>query len=135
MAKLPKSWGLKTKRRNDGKIDIIGKDDAGRDYRVRTTDHSEITDKDLRELKNADRESYSNRTAGVREAVKNLVGEPERKLTLLEQTEAALHFDESDWIAAAEPVVRAGFGRPVLGYGREYSRGFEQWVESLKRSN
>ncbi|SRR5579871_695848 len=135
--KLPKSWGLKSKRRADGKLDIIGKDDAGQDYRVRTTDTPEITETDLKELHAADREAYPNREAGVRTFMRNLTGEPERHMTEMEKVHAALNFDESDWIAAAEPVVHAGLGRQgcTLGSTRGYRRGYEQWVKSLERSN
>lgn len=132
--KLPKSWGLKEKRRTDGKLDILGKDDFGKEYRVRTTDTPEITDKDLSELKAADRESYPNRQAGAKQLMKNLVGEPEKFLSPVEQVNAALTFDESDWIAAAEPVVHAGLGRQgcTLGSTRSYRRG---WERIFERSN
>jgi len=110
MPELPKSWGLKAKKNARGTLDIIGKDDAGNDYKVRTTDTADVTDTDIAELKAADRESYSNRESGAKEFVKNLLGEQQDKSpeALLD---AQLSFDDSDWIAAAEPIVHAGFER------------------------
>lgn len=116
MPELPKSWGLKTKKNARGKCEVWGKDDSGNDYKVRECDTASVTEKDVTELKAADRESYSNRESGAREFVKNLVGpqpdkNPEAQLT------AQLEFDESDWIEAALPVVHAGFGRKGCAIG------------------
>jgi hypothetical protein len=111
MPELPKSWGLKTRKNARGTLDIIGKDDAGNDYKVRTTDAAHITERDITELHAADREAYSNPESGAREFVRNLVGEK-----LDTSLDAQLAFDESDWIAAAEPVVRAGFGGCTISF-------------------
>lgn len=124
MAELPKSWGLRTRKNKKGTLDIIGKDDSGKDYKVRTTDTAGITDRDITELKAADRESYSNRESGAREFVKKLVGEEEK----LSPIEAISKFDDSDWIAAAEPIVHAGFERKGLtaGYSRKYADNYDR---------
>ena len=126
-SKLPKSWGLKTKKRPDGKLDIIQKDDTGRESCVRTTDTSEITERDIADLHAADREAYPNREAAVKAQMRRLVGEKEHKPNADEYFHQAMTFDESDWIAAAEPVVRAGFERQsaTIGSTHAYRKGWE----------
>jgi hypothetical protein len=128
MAELPGSWGLKTVPRQDGKLDIIGNDDAGNPYRVRTTDGPQVTETDVRELRDADREQYQQGEAGVKEAVRRLVGEEAKPMTVMEQMQAAATFDESEWISAAEPIVHAGFERKgsTVGSTWTYRRGFER---------
>src|SRR5262252_9446898 len=103
MAELPSSWGLKTRRRNDGKLDIIGKADTGDEYRVRTTDTSEVTEKDVCELKRADRESYSNPDTRTKEYINYLSENPAK-----EERESKFM---DDLIESAGPVVHAGFGK------------------------
>lgn len=112
MADLPASWNLKTKRRSDGKLDIVGKDDAGNEYRARTTDTSEVTEKDVSELKKADRESYSNPQTRTREYVKWLTSNPRK--------EEEEHKFEDELTELAGPVVHAG-----LEYGKR-SVNFQQ---------
>lgn len=73
MPSLPESWGLTTKPNERGTLDVLGKDDLGNEYKVRTTDTPGITDTDITELRAADRESYSNRTEGARNFVSSLV--------------------------------------------------------------
>jgi len=100
MAELPASWGLKTKRRTDGKLDIVGKDDAGNEYRARTTDTSEVTEKDVAELSKADRESYTSPETRTKEYVKWLTSNPRK------DEEEAKMLD--DFTELAGPVVHAG---------------------------
>lgn len=121
MAELPASWGLTTTKRPDGKLDIIGKDDLGGDYRVRTTDGPQITDTDVQELKAADRESYANKEAGIREFCKGIVDYSEKK-----KSERDLA-DLDDWTEAAGPVVHAGFERKGLtvGSSRKYRQNYD----------
>jgi len=110
MAELPKSWGLKAWKNAKGTLDITGKDDAGNDYKVRTTDADHVTERDIAELRAADRETYSNRESGAREFISNLIGTQQDKSPEA-QLEAQLSFDDPEWIAAAEPIVHAGFER------------------------
>lgn len=120
MAELPSSWGLKTKRRGDGKLDIVGKDDTGHDYRVRTTDTAEVTEKDVRELKAADRESYANPETRTYDYIKHLTANPKKA-----EQEAR---DLDDWTEAAGPVVHAGLERKgsTLGSTAAYRRGWDR---------
>jgi|SRR5579862_1723209 hypothetical protein len=122
---LPSSWNLKTKKRPDGRLDIVGKDDSGNPYKVRTTDTAEVSQKDVEELKLADRENYPNREAGVRAFVNHLCP-PDKKeaITLNDMTS----FDESEWIAAAEPLVHAGLERKgcTIGSTWAYRRGWDR---------
>lgn len=129
MPELPESWGLRTERRDDGKLDVIGKDDNGHDYRVRTTDTSQITDKDISELKAADRENYPNRDAGCREFIRNLTGGKKENVPLIEQ---AMNFDDTEWLDAAKPVIAAGFGHKSFGSSRAYRSGVERWLKTFK---
>jgi hypothetical protein len=126
---LPESWGLETKKRDDGKLDIVGKDDNGYDYRVRTTDQDHITQKDVDELHAADRETYANRDAGCRAFINNLTGGKKEKVPVIEQ---AMAFDDPEWLEAAKPVIAAGFGHKSFGSTRKYRSGVEQWLESFK---
>lgn len=102
---LPSSWGLKTKKRDDGKLDIVGKDDLGGEYRVRTTDTAEITERDVQELKDADRESYSDRSKGARELVSKIAAHGKKR-----QDESEASFTD-ELMEAAGPVVLAGLER------------------------
>lgn len=118
---LPENWGLTTVKRDDGKLDVLGKADNGESYRVRTTDHAEITETDIQELKAADRESYSNRESGARQFCRSLAGDGESKRA----REESLFLD--DITEAAGPVVRAGFGqeRAVVGTSRRYRQNYD----------
>lgn len=53
---LPASWELKEKRRDDGRIDVVGRDDAGSDYVALTTETDSITPEDVKRLAQGDRE-------------------------------------------------------------------------------
>jgi hypothetical protein len=105
MPTLPESWNLKTKKRDDGKLDIIGKDDLGGEYKVRTTDAAEITERDVQELKDADRESYRDRDKGAREFCNKLVAHGKSRS---DADEGAF---VDDLMEAAGPVVHAGLER------------------------
>jgi hypothetical protein len=125
MPELPKSWGLKKVKRSDGKLDIIGKDDAGSEYRVRTTDGPTITEKDVQELHAADREAYVNRAEGVKSFVGGLMADGKRR----EEAHNA-SFGE-DMAEAAGPVSfalldRKGHSSPFTGSTREYREGWER---------
>jgi hypothetical protein len=125
MPKLPPSWKLKTKRRLDGKLDILGKDDLGSEYRVRTTDGPEVTDKDITELRAADREAYPDRTTGARAFVDGLVADGKRKEQAREDAFA------EDMTEAAGPVSfalldRKGHSSPFTGSTRAFREGWEK---------
>ncbi len=53
---LPASFGLKTEERSDGKLNIVGKDDAGEKYVARVTSGPEVSNEDVAALANGDRE-------------------------------------------------------------------------------
>ena len=126
MPQLPKSWGLKTKKRSDGKLDIIGKDDAGAEYRVRTTDGPGITDTDIRELRDADRENYAGYSR--HDAAKQYVGKiMEHGIRAKKARDDAFG---DDLVEAAMPVSyalldRKGHSSPFTGSTRAYRRGWE----------
>ena len=112
MPELPKDWGLTTKTGERGNCEVWGKDDAGKDYRVRACDTSGITEKDLKDLKAADREIYTSREQGIRQFVKGLTGEKRET----DQIEKIRSFEDSDWIESAMPVVRAGMGNTSISF-------------------
>lgn len=123
-SKLPKSWGLKTKKRPDGKLDILGKTDAGEEYRVRTTDGPEVTNLDVQELHAADREAYTDRRTGARTFVNNLLSDSRH----LEASREAQFGEEM--VEAAGPVSfalldRKGHSSPFTGSTHAFRRGWE----------
>jgi hypothetical protein len=123
-SKLPKSWNLKTKKRADGKLDILGKTDAGETYRVRTTDGPEVTDKDVTELRAADRESYSSIKEGSQKFMDGLISESQARERGREDAFA------EDMVEAAGPVSfalldRKGHSSPFTGSTHAYRRGWE----------
>lgn len=128
MAKLPKSFGLKEKKRADGKLDLIGKDDSGKEYKAATLDGPQVTDADVERLRIADREAYDNPNTRAKEAIKKLIGEPEKPLSQQEYIHQALNFNESEWIEAAEPIVHAGFERrgSTVGSTWAYRNGWDR---------
>jgi hypothetical protein len=128
MSKLPKSFGLKEKKRADGRLDLVGKDDSGQEYKAATLAGPEVTDADVTRLRLADRESYPVTERRARDAVRAIIGEPEHKPTQAEMITQALTFDESDWIAAAEPVVHAGFQKhgATVGSTWAYRKGWDR---------
>ena len=118
---LPASWNLKTKKRKDGKLDVIGKDDTGAEYRVRTCDTGAVTEKDVAELKAADREAYPNRQAGVKSFIKDLVAHGEAKKAKEEET------FYQDIMYGAEPVVHAGLEKKgsTVGTSWRYRQNYD----------
>jgi hypothetical protein len=120
VAELPASFKLKKKKGDDGRTRLVGKDDLGGEYIAKTLNGPEITEQDLHDLRAADRESYSSREAGARAFTKSLVDHKASR-------EAAfLNDPNDDWVEAAMPVVRAGFGiTPSVGSTRRYSEAFE----------
>jgi hypothetical protein len=126
LANLPESWGLKTSKRADGKLDILGKTDAGEEYKVRTTDGPQITDTDVQELRDADREAYSGctRDDACRKAVSKIVDYGKR------QEQARNDAFGDDMVEAAGPVTfamldRKGHSSPFTGSTRAFREGWE----------
>lgn len=122
---LPKSWDLTTKERSDGKLDIMGKTDAGTPYRVRTTDGPEVTAHDISELHQADREAYSDRKTAAKQYVDSLVNAGKKYKQERDDKFGA------DMMEAAGPVAFAGLGRqghtsPFTGSTRAYRQGWER---------
>lgn len=129
MAELPANWGLKTKANDKGTLDIIGKDDAGKDYKVRTTDQPYISDVDVSELHDADRETYTDRSKGAREFVGNIVDSGNKR----QQDRESEFYD--DLTEAALPVVRAGLEREqsTVSLSGSYERGerYFRWKQQI----
>lgn len=117
MPSLPDGWGLKTRPRKDGKVDIVGKDVSGSEYVARTTEGPGVTERDLQILKVGNREQSS-----AREFVKFY--ENERDSYKKAQDAAFL----DDCFAGAERVVHAGLhlNESKVGYSRSYARGWER---------
>ena len=117
MAELPSSWGLSTKKRGDGKLDIIGRDDLGSEYRVRTTDQLGVTDKDVAEIAAVDRER-----ATARGFVADVIEDSRRRNA---SRESAF---EDELVEAAGPIAHAGFDRrgSTVGYSRRYAMSYDR---------
>ena len=121
MAEFPSSWRLTTRKNKRGTLDVMGKDDIGRDYKVRETDHRGITEKDVAEIAAVDRE----RTTAA-EFVGNLVADGKRDT---EYRENQFHDDLTD---AAGAVVHAGLEIKAVGYSKKYARNYDNWIESIR---
>ena len=119
---LPASWKLKTKKRADGKLDVIGRDDAGRDYKVRTCDSGAVTEADVRAIQECDREQYRSRDDGARAYVKSIV---ETGRAAREAQDNAFQHELED---LAGPVVHAGFerGGATVGSTRSYRKNYDR---------
>jgi hypothetical protein len=130
MPELPSSWGLRKKKRPDGKLDILGKTDSGEDYKVRTTSGPEVTDSDIKEIAAVDREQTT-----AREFVKSVIDNQQQ---IDKQREAEM---DSEWTALAEDIVgecttntsatRAGeIDLPLkCGMTTAYRKGERYWKE------
>ena len=114
---IPASWHLEKRSRADGKLDIVGKDDNGQEYKVRTTDGPEVRERDIQEIAAVDRE----RTTAAA-FVKGVVEDGERRRLSREDE------FESELIEAAGPVVHAGLERrgSTVGYSRTYAEAYER---------
>jgi hypothetical protein len=117
MSELPKSWGLETRKNSRGTLDVIGKDDTGHEYKVRTTDAPAITETDVAEIAAVDRERTT-----AKEFVDGVVkwGRQRR-----ESRETDFY---EDLCEAAGPVVHAGLEREgaTVGYSRKYAQNWEK---------
>lgn len=129
MAELPAGWGLKTKANDKGTLDIIGKDDSGKEYKVRTTDKPYVSDTDVAELHDADRETYKDTSSGARAFVSQLTESAKKR----EQDREDAFYD--DLTEAALPVVRAGFEREqsTVSLSGSYERGerYFRWKQQF----
>lgn len=117
MPSLPDGWGLKQKKRSDGRVDIVGKDVAGKEYLARTTETEGITERDLQILAVGNRE-----TSSPAEFVKFY--EDERK----NYNQAQADSMTDGYMDGAERVVRAGLhlSESRVGYSRAYAKAWEK---------
>lgn len=118
MPDLPK--GLRTRKRSDGKLDIVGTNVKGEEYVARTTEQDGITDFDLKLL---DIGSPEKRDADAFVGFYRDQRDNARK--------AWEHAQDEGYMDAAEQVVHAGLHMKDArtGYSRRYA---EQW-ERLER--
>lgn len=115
MAELPASWNLTTKPNDKGTLDVMGKDDTGADYRVRITDHKELTERDVSEIAAADREKTT-----AKEFCQGLVNHSAQF-----KRDSEREF-EDELFELAKPVVNAGMHRVSVGSTAAYRRGYEE---------
>lgn len=122
MAQLPENWKLKTKPRPDGKLDIVGKDDTGQEYKVRTTAAPEVTPADVSAIAETDRERTT-----AREYVSNLVAQGDKVKAEIQSRE------DGAWEDAAMEVVYSARSRrgpgiqlsETTGASGAFRRGWE----------
>src|SRR5215471_20859234 len=63
VVEIPSSWGLTPKRNEQsGKLELIGKDDAGQTYVAHSSDREGVTDETMQDLVRGDREKTDART-------------------------------------------------------------------------
>lgn len=117
MPTLPVSWNLKEKPRADGKLDLVGKDDTGKEYVARTTETGGVTERDLQLL------SIGNRDTSTAKEVVQFY-QSERENFNQRQADDAL----DGYMEGAEQVVRAGLhlGESRVGYSRSYARNWDR---------
>lgn len=121
MASLPAGWKLKARRRQkDGRCEVVGKDDTGKEYVARTCEGSNVTDRDLQILAVGNRDNST-----AREVVKFYEGERD---TYRKNWEKSL---DGEYMAAADKVVHAGLhlSESRAGYSRAYAKAFERLQE------
>jgi hypothetical protein len=116
MAWLPEGWKLRTKKRGDGRLDIVGKNDVGEEYVARTTETPGITERDLQILSVGNRE-----TSTARDVVKFYENERDNYKKNWETSMDAEYTD------SAEKVVHAGLhlSESRVGYSRAYAERYD----------
>lgn len=117
MPSLPESWGLKEKKRSDGRVDIVGKNDVGDEYVARTTETDGVTDRDLQilDIGNPEKRDIDKFVGFYRDQRDNARKEWE-------------HSQDQEYLEGAERVVHAGLHlrESRIGYSRNYARQFER---------
>ena len=121
MPELPK--GLKTKKRADGKLDIVGQNVKGEEYVARTTEQDGVTDFDLKllDIGNPEKRDADAFVGFYRDQRDNARKEWE-------------HSQDDGWFDAAEKVVHAGLHlrESRIGYSRLYA---QNWDKAFKDVN
>jgi phosphoglucomutase len=119
MPSLPAGWKLKEKKRDDGRVDLVGTDATGSEYVARTTEEAGVTERDLQILSIGNRE-----TSTAADVVKFYQAERENynKRKADEMTD--------DYMDGAEKVVRAGLhlAESRVGYSRAYA---SKWASAF----
>jgi hypothetical protein len=115
MPDLPK--GLKTRKRTDGRLDIVGTNVAGNEYVARTTDEPGVTDYDLKllDIGNPEKRDADKFVGFYRDQRDNA-----RK--------AWEHSLDQEYLAAADRVVYAGMGLrdSKIGYSGKFAQQWER---------
>jgi hypothetical protein len=115
MPDLPK--GLKTKKRRDGKLDIVGTNAAGEEYVARTTEQDGITDFDLKilDIGSPEKRDINALIGFARDQRDNARKEWE-------------HSMDQEWLVAADQVVHAGLHlrESKVGYSRIYAQNWDK---------
>ncbi len=124
MAEVPASFGLEKRMRSDGRIDLVGRDDTGREYVARTTEGPVVTDADVEALAVVDRERTN-----AREFTRRVIEQAEHR-----QEEFAERMLE-DFMEPAERVAHAGLHRSesTVSLAGAYERGrrYFEWKKSI----
>lgn len=114
MPELPK--GLKSKKRGDGKLDIVGTNELGEEYVARTTEQDGVTDFDLKilDLGNPEKRDADSFVGFYRDQRDNARKQWE-------------HSQDELYMEGAEKVVHAGMHmrESKIGYSRRYAEKWE----------
>lgn len=117
MATIPESWGLKTRKNASGKTEVVGKNEAGREYVARTCDQDGVTDHDLKilDVGNPNKRDADAFVGFYRDERDNARKNWEHSL-------------DQEYTEAAEKVVHAGLHlrESRVGYSRSYARAWEK---------
>lgn len=115
MPELPK--GLKTRKRSDGKLDIVGTNVKGDEYVARTTEQDGVTDFDLKllDIGNPEKRDADAFVGFYRDQRDNARKAWERS-------------QDAEYFQAAEQVVHAGLHLKdsKVGYSRAYAQNWDK---------
>ena len=114
---LPSSFGLTPVARDDGRLNLVGKDDTGAEYVARVTSSNEVAECDLNALKSNDREATN-----ARDFCAKLVADKQRHEQQCADSLLA------DYMEPAERVAHAGTHKAerTVGYSRVYAANFDK---------
>jgi hypothetical protein len=115
MAEIPAGFELTKRPRIDGRLDLVGVQDDGKEYVARTTEHGEVTEADVKALADGDRTRVD-----AYQFTGNFVQQIEQNKKEFEDQML------DDYMEPAERVAFAGFHRVSVGYSRKYSANYEK---------
>jgi len=134
MAELPESWKLKTRKRQDGKLDVIGKDDLGSDYKVCTCESGSVTESDVKAIAECDREQTDARTfvKNAMDTSRAFQANQERQLEegFLEDAARLVRTCTTDGVAIGPDQIDVPL---TMGSTTAYRNGYDRWAATWRK--